>query len=279
MKNNNQISYVFFNIYSSLFLVLSFNFTICLFDLKIIKEGKYSQVKLLPSGNYFIILSKGIYIYNPDFTLNKTIHNFTNNETICNNEKINISEYKIDDKLFISCLTKQKFLYIFEANTLEFYNRTLLINICSYSCYNLNIITYKYKNNINLFNYYYEINFLFYEINLSNNDIQFLPKYSSLYNDNCLINKNYVSCEKIPQQNKDLICFYVIKGNQWYDKIKSTFFDVENNFTNIEKETGQYLDPEDYFYDIKTIKSYNENLLFVCYSSSGLKCICNIYWP
>ena len=175
MKNKNQISYVFFHIYSNLFLFLSFNFTICLFELKIIEN--YLQVKLLPSGNYFIILSKGIYIYNPNFTLNKTIHSFTNDENIDNKENILISEYKIDDKLFISCLNQQQFLYIFEANTLEFYTRTLFIDICCYFYYNLNLITYKYKNNDtleyiiyffcyreSLYNYYYEINFLFYEI-------------------------------------------------------------------------------------------------------------------
>ena len=302
MKNKNPISYVFFHIYSNLFLFLSFNFTICLFELKIIEN--YLQVKLLPSGNYFIILSKGIYIYNPDFTLNKTIHNFTNDEIIDDYEKILISEYKIEDKLFISCLTHQKFLFIFEANKLQFYNRTLLINKFSYSCYscyygyscyccyNLNLITYKYIKNDTLdyiiyfiygrkediLGYDYEINFLFYEINLSNNYTQFSPKYSSIYNVYYLTNKIYVSCEKIPQQNKDLICFYVIKENHGHeDKIKSTFFDVENNFTKIETETGQYLNPYDYFYDVKTIKSYNENLLFVCYRSNGLKCICYIY--
>ena len=110
MKNKNQISYVFFHIYSNLFLFLSFNFTICLFEFKNIKEGNYPQAKLLPSGNYFIFLSNGIYIYNPDFTLNKTIHNFTNDEIIDDYKKILISEYKIEDKLFISCFSKQKFL-------------------------------------------------------------------------------------------------------------------------------------------------------------------------
>ena len=76
---------------------------------------KHPKVKLLPSGNYFIIYDKGIIIYNYKFSLNKSIYNFTSEEEINDNdyEKTVISDFKNNNSYYIISLTKGKyFLYL-----------------------------------------------------------------------------------------------------------------------------------------------------------------------
>ena len=37
-------------------------------------KGKYPKTLLLPSGNYFIVSDKGINVYNPNFSLNRSLY-------------------------------------------------------------------------------------------------------------------------------------------------------------------------------------------------------------
>ena len=144
MRNKNQILILFFKTVSFLIFSSSFNLTFCNFDLKIINEGDFPKAKLLPSGKYFIISDEGIYIYNQDFTINETILIFKGNDY----KNTIISEYKIEGKFFISCLIKNNFLYIYEANTNKSYDIiSLAIEFDYNEIYNINLIPYNYQNN------------------------------------------------------------------------------------------------------------------------------------
>ena len=91
-------------------------------------RGKYPAAILLPSGNYFIVSDKGINVYNPNFSLNASLYNFTGIEVINNNTNFDhykqtlITEYSLEDNFFVFCLVKGLFLYVFENNMLLFLN-------------------------------------------------------------------------------------------------------------------------------------------------------------
>ena len=267
MRNKNQILILFFKTVSFLIFSSSFNLTFCNFDLKIINEGDFPKAKLLPSGKYFIISDEGIYIYNQDFTINETILIFKGNDY----KNTIISEYKIEGKFFISCLIKNNFLYIYEANTNKSYDIiSLAIEFDYNEIYNINLIPYNYQNNILEYIIYFttrnsEFIRFFYEIDLSKTNIQCIRKNYSVFNNNNLINNDHINCEKISQKNEeDLICFYIIdENNDSKDKIQFSFFNIKNNFSNI--EIGKIYNQNGKLKDLKTIKSYNENLIFVCF--------------
>ena len=143
---------------------------------------KFPKAIILPSGNIFMILESGFYIYNSKFSLNKTIYSFTSDEKIDNDEeynKIAFSEIELDDNFYIFCLTKDKILFLFENNNYQYnkyildltskgnyysitpkeYNKTetkILISFASIEfisgSYHFNLNLYVYKLDLSLFN-------------------------------------------------------------------------------------------------------------------------------
>ena len=91
-------------------------------------NGKYPIAKLLPDGNIFILNDMGISIYNNyDFTLNKSIYNFTEIIDENNYKNIIVSEYEGNDNYYILFLINGEYLYIFESNSYNF--RKILLDL------------------------------------------------------------------------------------------------------------------------------------------------------
>ena len=192
----------------SLYLIVTtilFSFQIILCDINYLTgiEGKFPKVKKLPNDNLFIVINTGIYIYNYNYSYNRPIYEFKNNEIIryIDFEMTTISEFEINDKYFILCLTKGLYLYIYENNEDKFYNNiTLQFNIIGYY---YNLIPYKYENStlqyiinfINLdSNYNYNINFFLCEINFTNA----IPN-------NFIKKKNHIQKKNIMKKKKIII--------------------------------------------------------------------------
>ena len=222
---NNSISIkLFFRINFTIMIIFLFSAIIGNSYLNI-SNAKYPILKVLNSGNYFIILQKGIYIFNTDLTLNKSIYNFTideiRNET--DSTKCGISEY-IDNENnhYILYLLKALYIFIYKDED-EFINK-FEINIDEKGYY-YDIIPIKYHDNkfetiicfMNNKNNFNQLNFYLYKFNLLNN----LPDKisSSLYKDERECNvflgqkenfdfiKNYsFSCQK--NYDNILLCFY-----------------------------------------------------------------------
>ena len=116
-KNKNEVLNYHFHLFSEFFFLLCFQFSICLFDFKTINEGKYPNAILLSSGNYFILMHNGIYIYDCNFLYNRTIYLFKENEIISSDyEKINI--------IFLVLLKENIYIYL---NLLVFNFITILL--------------------------------------------------------------------------------------------------------------------------------------------------------
>ena len=109
----------------SLFLNLNlFNQRIILLFLLIIFSYEYNiipimqsypKLKQLPSGEYLVILSEGIYIYNKDFSRNNQLRQFTGNEVIKSETDYNktvISEMKNETNFYVLSLVKDN-LYLY----------------------------------------------------------------------------------------------------------------------------------------------------------------------
>lgn len=154
----------------------------------------FPKFRQLPSGNYFVILSNGIYIYNYNFTSYKSIYNFKGNEII-NDEKENnktiLAEIENNVNLYILCIVKNKFylfdekqnkiIYSFSLGTIQdddaFYNLIPFKIIDNF----LYFIVINSKKELYscfwIYNYYfYSLNIIYYKIDINdkNNNNQIL---------------------------------------------------------------------------------------------------------
>ena len=223
----------------------------------------YPKVKELPSGEYFIIMSEGIYISSNDFLNFECLYKFNSNETIKNNEDDNktvISEFKNDTDYYILSLVKDYlYLYNFKKRKLSHYDLSTQINGKFY-----NLIPYKIIDNslyyviifsetlkrtisytfISVTSLTLTLNFISYKINLSeeeNNNIFILK--SILEKEPSSSSSFFIfSCQIITKQY--LICFYLEEDT---NTIKISKFDIDNNFT-IDVDFDNY-----YSYDNKII--------------------------
>lgn len=110
-------------------------------------EAKFPTTIVLPSGNLFVISSKGINVYNNNF--NKIIfsYSFNRKEEINNYNEyktITTSDYFYKNNYYFICLTKGIFFYLFDNNKLTI-NKATIRNITDGLYYNL--IPYKYYDN------------------------------------------------------------------------------------------------------------------------------------
>ena len=207
---------------------------------QIIKEidGKYPKAKLLISGDYFVIFNKGIYIYNPDFSLKNIIYNFTIGDiNIDDNCKIIISDYIKDNKYYILSLIKSKFIFIFDFYNNHYYKDNQLEQRGIKDVNDFDLIPYKLENDI----LYYIIivlkhhNIEFYLCKMSNS--QNIIEVKKTYNDNQIQGNYHISCNKMPlkndMENEELICFYTLKQSGNYYAIKANILNISLNFTSI----------------------------------------------
>jgi len=237
---------------------------------------------LLPSGGYFIISSDGITVYSYDFTVNKTIYIFNDNEKEdYNNNKMVISQYSPNNDFYIFCLIKGESLLIFDYKNCSIKS----INITEIEKkdeFYYNIIPYKLDNNnsleyiisyINFFETissgYYQINFFRFKISLlenikdniliSNNTFKIdgKPNNTEIFSNYELI----LSCHITYSDLSKLVCFYSSKD---FTKLVGTSFDIENNFTLNKSAEKEYINK--YIDDIQSSSSNKDSKIFVCNS-------------
>ena len=239
-------------------------------------EANFPTTLLLPSGNYFVLSSEGINVYNYNFNDNLFSYIFNESEKINNYNqyiKTAISNYVVDNNNFILCLTKGLFLYIFDSNNYTL-KKVKISNIDDGKIYNL--IPNKYKNNsieyiVSYINFNiigeYQIQLLLFELSFSEEIYHnFLIKNKSISN----LNKNnnnsdtfelYLSCQKVDFSNKNLlICFY---SSNYKKDLMATVFDIDENFKIKNSTSNHFYNP----YNIVRIESslsFNNTKIFAC---------------
>ena len=269
---------LFHFLYNLSFLILSLFLFYNLFQnsLQSIISGKYPKAKILSSGNYFIIYDKGINIYNKNFSLNKSLYNFTAEEIIENNdyEKTVISDFKSINNYYILCLIKGNFLFIFEDNTYKL--KKIILGLLDNETKYYNLIPYKYNES----SFQYIISFIFKENNIL--------KYNFLYYNvdkyldfealkNTLITKKTYNKKRtcddgiryvitnfsLPTQITfseygKLTCFFSLYGGCLTDKVilKADNYNIDNDF-KIQMQNSTY-DSIDNIEDIKSSFPNNE---------------------
>ena len=227
--------------YILLILIYQINYSLNNDISQYIIEGKFPRARLLSSGKYFIILDKGIYLFNNNFSLNKTIYNFTDDEIIeYDYFEAVIYEFENNHSNYLICINSGFYLYIYETNNNQFYN-SFIDNVDS-TLYSYDLIPYKFNdstlqyiiifigNQIDNMNILL-INFYLNEINISDTHPQDKNIFHVEFDDlRAYIDKNnkdypsiadfYISCQKIKELNNKeiLICFYYINIRYWYKR-------------------------------------------------------------
>ena len=214
-------------------------------------KGKFPYTILLPDGNYFLLSSEGIYVYNNNFSLINNSYTFDQNSTIENsldNLKTVVSEFSINNNYYIFCLVNGSFLYVFDNNNytinkldIKENNGEIYYNLIPYTLDNETIeyIICYITQEPEIDEIYYRINF--YKYNFSYIDNKFENKFIS-YNNFSGINKNqtydpeyFLSCKIY--LNNYLICFYPEKNKT---ELFSTVFDIQDNFKKINSTSYSY---------------------------------------
>ena len=124
------------------FILLSFSYEYIIHPV----DNKYPRIKVLPSGEFFIIMSNGIYISNNDFSNITQIHQFMNAQCINSNEDNNktaLSEFKNGNDFYILSLVKD-YLFLYDFNKQQITQYDLRADLNGNFC---EIIPYKMVNN------------------------------------------------------------------------------------------------------------------------------------
>ena len=268
---------------SKYIFIIAFIFnTITCYNTLNISNTKYPITKVLNSGNFFVVLQNGIFIYNPDLTLNKTIYNFTAEEAINKTDfhKSSISEY-IDNKnnRYILCLIKGLYVYIY-TNENDYINKfelnidekglfySLIPNIYNDHIMKVIICFLTENNSINY------INFLLYQFNLFDNKYDIISSY--IYQDErkCRYGVstndvnfmgNYFSCQKISDSH--LLCFYGADKNCNNDNdiLVYVTLNLNNQFSKLKIYNTSF----DLNNSIKSSFSIENKNIFVCYETES----------
>ena len=139
-------------------------------------DNKLLNIKgISSSGEYFVILDNGIYIYDYNITQCLKFHSFSNN----NNDKASISEFISNDKNYIAFLINY-YLYIYNASNYEI-NHFYLGDLPEDEYESYDAILYDVQNN----NFFFiisliqsnwlstkNIKYLYYKINYSSKVIK-----------------------------------------------------------------------------------------------------------
>ena len=248
---------------------------------------KYPKIKELPSGEFYVIMSKGIYIYNNDFSNKTQIYNFTNDKESITNEneahnKVVISDIRNDTKYFILSLVKN-YIYLYDFNNNNISKINLNSDLSTGVYYNL--IPYKFINNdlhyliiyskmedkkcsVRFTNIKYDkfsLNFLDYKIGLFNELNNAPKKKYKYYLELCssFISDSIFNCHMI-SQNK-VLCIYIVEKSK---AIYISVFDVENlekisKISNYDQKI--YSDYINKIFQIKSDLSTKTNSIYICF--------------
>ena len=198
-----------------IFILIKASFAIEFIDLK----------KLYLYDIYFVVLNKGLYLYDFNTQDKGLIHKFSNNEYKSSNNKINITELNYRHRAYIFCLINE-YLFLFNEYTYKVYNYKINEIVPSQNYY-YNIMPYKIE--------YYNMSF-FIALNKDKTNLEFY-----LYNFNLTKNINTPKVKKFNNMNIEnkmircqinsystfIICFYhsIINGK---NNFVSTPFYINN---------------------------------------------------
>ena len=245
-------------------------------------DNKYPKIKELPSGEFFIIMSQGIYISNNDFSNITQIYAFNSIEQSINsnedNNKTVLSEFKFDADFYILSLVKD-YLYLYDFNKRKvtqynlradlkgnFYD-LIPYQIVNNSLYYVIIFSEKfiencYRTDVNK----YVFNFINYKINFSleeNNNIiinKFLNEYYDSNTCNSYISSTLFSCQIISK--KYLICFYL---TYYSKKLSISKFEIDDNGFKKDNTFDNSYSNSLEIKDIRSSSSSETNNIFVCF--------------
>ena len=264
--------FIFANHYILFFIITNFLFFFSS-KYKILPVNEaYPHVKYLPSGEYFVIMNKGIYIYNNDFYNSTQIYNFDSNEIIYNsddNRKTVLSEFNITTNYYILFLYKEN-IYLFNFNKTDI---SKIGSIERTNNYYYNLIPYKLINNClyyiiiyinqneekcHIHDYpLYKLNFFHYKICFNENTENKYENKLINNNDFYIFEKNFIigcesfisnlifSCNIFNQEY--IICFYTSSNSE---KLIASKFNINNNL-----EKDSYNKEYDFSHEINGIKS------------------------
>ena len=269
-------------------LILIFSFLNILLEKKEIEFQKI--IKLSLSEEYFVIFNTGIFIFNSNFTVNKTIHYFNNQQIIStNDDSINtiISEIKKDNDKYIICLVK-KYLYVYQEsnnNLNNYYISKLTESTYSQKGVNYNLVPYSIENNnlyliISLINEKFashSIYFLYYNENIQENKLNYEQEKKYVGRDSfgfSGISPFNISCQITPSSQKTVKCFYCREYQQYFSSI---YFDL--NINNIKNAIQYDIIQKTKYYIIKIKSSIsNNNIILACFLGSNYKPFCFIIY-
>ena len=195
-----------------------------------ITDFDYHQKLRLNNGNYLIMSTQGIYIYNEEFNKKKTIVLFESRLLDSNNDifKVDIAQFLSEDNGYILCLIKNE-TYILSKNTSLLYHTTLNY-IKKYNFYQ--IIPYGHLNN----EYYFVI------ITIDDDAIvireyiydsimnQIFYQDSHIYSINTIHNDGISCILMIYSDNKVITCFFNQEKKINYKVFNISNFEIINGF-------------------------------------------------
>lgn len=263
-----KLSYFHINFIFILFPIL-YNIITMQYSSVELFQDLFPKAKLISSGKYFIVYSKGFSIYNPNFTLYKTLYNFTSDEIINYGdiEKTFIYEFIKNKISYILCLVKGSTLFVFKSEEFIFkYNIDSEGTIYDLVLYKIEnsllqyiIISIKEKK---LTLSFYELEYT--SLNENSNNLKY-------YNNSALGNNelydDFVSCQKmrLSQNEEVLTCFWVFKYNKKFYLMAKNFA-VKNNFNRINYTFHKInINENTLAYDIKSSLLFEKSKCFACY--------------
>ena len=253
------------NIYLFLFiLIISFSSIKCLE--KTLRDNDYPYKYRLNNGNYLVIITTGIYLYNPTFTSKIEVKAF--NPRILNTNEdsypTNIAQFLSEDGGYVICIIKEN-IYVISKNG-KYLNNISIDYIKYYDKESYPIIPLE-----NLGNDYYfviitkegnKIIFRKYKYNSNDNQISYINNYDYYCSDG---EKNNISCELMYYtDSKDgvIFCFY---GS--YYKSFGTIFNI-TDFNEISGMGAELNDAGGQIFKTN-INSAERNKVVCCAQHSG----------
>ena len=271
----NYITYISITFYYLLNFVIELN------------EAKFQKIKKLSSsGDYFIILDNGLFIYNSDFTEKTTIYSFNNNQKISSNEDSTntiITELKNNDDTYIICLAK-KYVYLYDDSNKKIYNyylSKLSEEDYSQSGVIYNLMPYNIQNNIIYFIISFireklaahKIIFLYYNFNYIENTLNLAEKtYTGT--DSFLgtsgISPFFVSCQIYAYPSYIMQCIYSSEYRQYFSSI---YFNLNINKAQDANQFVIKTTKKNFILTIKSSISYDNNIFLSFLGSNSLSYI------
>jgi hypothetical protein len=201
----------------------------------------YHRKKRLNNGNYLVMTTQGIYLYNEKFNSKVDIEVF-DSRIIKGNDELyssDIAQFSTEDNGYIICLIKNETYFLSKKGELL---QHITLDYIIYRSY-YNIIPYGHSYN----EYYFVIITLDepshtivirkYKFNALNNEINFIQSYDYEVASGI---KESITCELMNSLgDKVIACFYSQWDDNYYSVFDITDFNIFSNYTGkISKEGG-----------------------------------------